>query len=252
MPPVRTPTPAELEDLLRRAIDSRAPATLRLEGTNRILGDLRIAGMRSGLDLRLVGAKRRDLIPPSGSKAALSLVIGDEVLSAPTMFLEPQESDTDEPGLVPLLRLAWPGPEIAFHHRKDMRVAAPSQAPLLAELEANGGVWQARILNLTETGLGLGLPNELPLEAYSIVEVRTELPGAGPLRAVAEVRHVTLLDDEALPTRIGLIVRDAAPEDLDALYRFVQLRRADRSETMRSQGGDGSGADTGPEGGAGA
>lgn len=244
--PVRTPTPAELEDLLRKAIDVRAPATLRLEGTNRLFGDLRVAGMRSGIDLRMAGAKRRDLLPPSGTKAALTLVIGDEVLSAPTMFLEPQDSDPDLPGGAPLLRVAWPGPEIAFHHRADIRVAAPSQTPLLAELEANGGVWQARILNLTETGLGLGLAEPLPLEAYSIVEVRTELPGAGRLRAVAEVRHVTLLDDEALPTRMGLIVKDAAPEDLDALYRFVQMRRADRSESMRADakdgGGDGPGA----------
>jgi hypothetical protein len=239
--PVRTPTPAELEDLLRRAMDTRAPATLRLEGSNRILGDLRIAGMRSGLDLRVAGAKRRDALPPAGTKAALSLVVGEEVLSAPTQFMEPQASDADEPGLGPVLRLRWPGPEIAFHHRAGIRVAAPSQTPLKAELEANGGVWQARIMNLTETGLGLGLAATLPLEAFSIVEVRTELPGAGPLRAVAEVRHVTLLDDEALPTRIGLVVKDAAPEDLDALYRFVQMRRADRSETMRAEGGDGSG-----------
>lgn len=242
--PVRTPTLAELEDLLRRAIDLRAPATLRVEGTNRLYGDLRVAGMRGGLDLRLAGAKRRDLLPVPGTKAALSLVIGDEVLSAPTMVLEPQE-DTDLPGAPPLLRLSWPGPEIAFHHRAGIRVAAPSQTPLLAELEANGGVWQARILNLTETGLGLGLAHALPLEAFSIVEVRTELPGAGPLRAVAEVRHVTLLDDEALPTRIGLVVKDAAPEDLDALYRFVQMRRADRSENLRAGGGDGAGRGTG-------
>lgn len=239
--PVRTPTAAELEDLLRRAMDTRAPATLRLEGSNRILGDLRISGMRSGLDLRVLGAKRRDALPPAGTKAALSLVVGDEVLSAPTQFLEPLESDADEPAASPVLRLRWPGPEIAFHHRAGIRVAAPSQAPLMAELEANGGVWQARIMNLTETGLGLGLTQPLLLEAYSVVEVRTELPGAGPLRAVAEVRHVTLLDDEALPTRIGLIVKDAGAEDMDALYRFVQMRRADRSENLRTEGGDGAG-----------
>lgn len=234
---IRTPTQAELEDLLRRAIDTRAPATLRIKGGNRIFGDLRVDAMRSGLDLRLVGTKRRDQLPAPGSKAALSLVLGNEVLSAPALILEP---GGDAQGL-PVLRLSWPGPEIGFHHRKDMRVAAPRQTPLHAELEANGGVWRARILNLTETGLGLGLDQPLSLEPYSIVEVRTELPGAGALRAVGEVRHITLLDDEVLPTRIGLVIRDASPEDLDALYRFVQLRRADRSENLRSEGGDGAG-----------
>jgi len=247
MPPVRTPSPAELEDLLRKAIDTRAPATLRLEGSNRILGDLRLASMRSGLDLALLGAKRRDSLPVSGTKAALSLVMGDEVLSAATMFLEPLEGDALAG---PVLRLAWPGPEIGFHYRKDMRVAGPSQTPLQAELEANGGVWPARIMNLTETGLGLGLAMELALEPFSIVEVRTTLPGAGALRAVGEIRHVTLLDDEALPTRIGLVIRDASPEDLDALYRFVQMRRADRSENMRSEGGPGAGMGAGPGAGA--
>jgi hypothetical protein len=237
--PVRTPSPAELEDLLRKAIDTRAPATLRLEGSNRIFGDLRLAAMRSGIDLQVLGAKRRDQLPEAGTKAALSLVMGDQVLSAATMFLPAVEGEAQA---APVLCLAWPGPEIGFHYRKDMRVAAPSQTPLLAELEANGGVWQARILNLTETGLGLGLDQPLPLEAFSIVEVRATLPGAGALRAVAEVRHVTLLDDEALPTRMGLIIRDAAPEDMDALYRFVQLRRADRSENMRTDGDAGAGA----------
>jgi hypothetical protein len=238
---IRTPTQAELEDLLRKAIDTRAPATLRIEGGNRIFGDLRLASMRSGVDLQLVGAKRRDQLPTPGAKAALSLVMGTEVLSAPALVLEPLTAPEGDTLFPPVVRLSWPGPEIGFHHRKDMRVAAPRQTPLLAELEANGGVWQARILNLTETGLGLGLDQPLSLEPHSIVEVRTELPGAGALRAVGEIRHITLLDDEALPTRIGLVIRDASPEDLDALNRFVQMRRADRSETMRSEGGDGSG-----------
>jgi len=238
MAPVRTPSPAELEDLLRKALDTRAPATLRLEGSNRILGDLRLAALRTGIDLRMEGAKRRDLLPVAGTKAALSLVMGDEVLSAATVFLPAEDGDAAG---APVLRLAWPGPEIGFHYRKDMRVAAPSQTPLNAELEVNGGVWQARILNLTEMGLGLGLSRGLPRGPSPFGGIRTVLPGAGPLRAVGEIRHITVLDDEPLPTRLGLVIRDANPEDLDALYRFVQLRRADRSETMRAEGGAGAG-----------
>jgi hypothetical protein len=67
---------------------------------------------------------------------------------------------------------------------------------------------------------------------------------------VGEIRHITVLDDEPLPTRLGLVIRDANPEDLDALYRFVQMRRADRSENMRSEGGPGAGMGPGPGDGA--
>ena len=228
---------SSLETLLRRAHLVKAPTSLRAEGSNRTLGDLQLRGLEPGIALHLLGAKRRDQLPEAGTAVTLSILLGDEVLSFRSTLLEPLiavEGDTLFP---PVLRVAWPAEAIAFHHRQAVRVAAPDQATLEAVVHAGALATPGLILNLTETGLGLGFQDAPWLGAGLHLEVVAELPGFGKVRLPGEVRHTTVLEGNELPYRAGVLLKDVSPEVLEQLRRFVQNRRTDRSEAFRQGGG---------------
>jgi hypothetical protein len=81
--------------------------------------------------------------------------------------------------------------------------------------------------------MGVGLAIELVLLPHAMVEVEVLLPGDHPLKIQGEVRHAELLDNDPLPTRIGLVFGEITPQSREVLHRFVQARRTDRSEVMR-------------------
>jgi hypothetical protein len=112
-------------------------------------------------------------------------------------------------------------------------VATPDLPSLEAVLITGGRRISARLLNLTETGMGLGLRDPTPLAIHSAVVVETHLPGGTPFKTSGEVRHSEVLADDPLPGRVGLVLGDIGPECREALRRFVQARRMDRSATLR-------------------
>ncbi len=227
---------ATLGTLLRRAHLVKAPTSLRAEGSNRVLGDLQLRGLEPGAALHLLGAKRRDQLPEAGTVVTLSILLGDEVLSIRSTLLEPLVASEGDTLFPPVLRVAWPQEAVTFHHRQSVRVAAPDQAPLDARVSGAGIAALGRILNLTDSGLGLGLAEAPWMRAGISLEVEAELPGVGPMRFAGEVRHTTVLADSDFPVRAGLRFRALPPEDLERLRRFIQNRRTDRSEGFR-QGG---------------
>ncbi len=225
-----------LETVLRRAHLVKAPTSLRAEGSNRMLGDLQLRGLEPGVALHLLGAKRRDQLPEAGTPVTLSILLGDEVLSLRSVLLEPLVASEGDTLFPPVLRVAWPTEAIAFHHRQSVRVAAPDQLPLEAIVRAGDHSAPGRILNLTETGLGLGLAQAPWIRTGLLLDVEAELPGIGTIHLAGEVRYCTVLEDNALPVRAGMLLGTVAPEVLEQLLRFVQNRRTDRSEHFR-QGG---------------
>ncbi len=229
----RVLNPAELETLLRRALMVKAPTSLRTEGSARLLGDLQLRGLEPGQALHLVGAKRRDQLPEPGTAILLALLLGDEVLTIHTVLLEPLVAQEDETFFPPVLRAAWPSEGVTFHHRADVRVAAPDQAPLEAIVRTCGVDAEARILNLTEMGIGIGMRNDPGLTLGTEVVLETSLPEGERLRLAGELRHIELLDGDPLPWRAGLIQKGNPPEVLERLRAFVQNRRTDRSDALR-------------------
>ena len=225
-----------LETVLRRAHLVKAPTSLRAEGSNRMLGDLHLRGLEPGIALHLLGAKRRDQIPEQGTVVTLSILLGDEVLSLKSMLLDPLVASEGDTLFPPVLRVAWPTEAIAFHHREAVRTAAPDQVPLEATVHADGQTVAARILNLTESGLGLGLVEAPWMRTGIVLNVEAELPGVGKLELVGEVRYVTILEGNDLPVRAGMRLGGMPPEVLEQLRRFVQNRRTDRSENFRQSG----------------
>lgn len=227
---------ATLGTLLRRAHLVKAPTSLRAEGSNRVLGDLQLRGLEPGAALHLLGAKQRDQLPEAGTVVILSILLGDEVLSLRSTLLEPLVASEGDTLFPPVLRVAWPQEAVTFHHRQSVRVAAPDQAPLDARVLGAGIATRGRILNLTESGLGLGLTEAPWMQAGVFLEVEVELPGIGAMQLSGEVRHTTMLADSDLPVRAGLRFRNLSAEDLERLRLFIQNRRTDRSEGFR-QGG---------------
>jgi hypothetical protein len=225
--------PSELETLIRRALMVKAPTSLRTEGSNRLLGDLHLRGLEPGHALHLLGAKRRDQLPEAGTAILLSLLLGDEVLAIHTTLLDPLVAREDETYFPPVLRAAWPTEGVSFHHRADVRVAAPDQAPLDAVLQAGGAEFAGKVLNLTEAGVGVGLVDGPGLSPGTAVVVETMLPRGGKLRITGELRHVERLEADPLPWRVGIVLKGNAPEVLEDLRTFVQYRRTDRSESLR-------------------
>ena len=225
--------PAELETLLRRALMVKAPASLRTEGSNRLLGDLQLRGLEPGTALHLLGAKRRDQLPEAGTPILLSLLLGAEVLAIHTTLLDPLVAHEDETFFPPVLRAAWPVEGISFHHRADVRVAAPDQAPLDAVVKLGGAALAARVLNLTEAGLGVGLVDAPGLCVGTEVTVETILPEGELLGLAGECRHLERLQGDPLPWRVGIVFKGNSEEVLELLRSFVQNRRTDRSESMR-------------------
>lgn len=223
----------KLESLLLQAKEECAYASIRAIGSPRILGDLQVRGLEPGRALQLMGVKRREQFPPSGTEVILSILLGDEVISARTTLLEPivfAEGDTMFP---PVLRVAWPEQAIQTHRRHEVRVATPDLPPLAATLEYGGRTIQVRLLNLTETGMGLGLDEKVSIPARAEVQIETVLPGGERIRTTGELRHAEVVEREPLPMRLGIVLSHMHDSVRDALHRFIQARRMDRSEELR-------------------
>ena len=223
----------ELEALLYRAKEECAHASIRAVGSPRMLGDLQVRGLESGQAVQLMGVKRREQFPPPGTVVILSILLGDEVISSRTCLLEPiifAEGDTMFP---PVLRVAWPSQAIQTHRRRDVRVATPDLPPLQATVEFGGQRLQAHLLNLTETGMGLGFSEKLSIPLKTRVEVETRLPGGELIRTPGEVLHSEIVEHESLPLRLGLVLGLMTDQVRDTLHRFIQARRMDRSEELR-------------------
>ncbi len=224
----------ELEAFLARAQKEGASASLRASGSARMLGDLRLKNLEAGIALHLVGAKRRDVLPPEGTTVALTLLMGDDVLSMESPLLTPiiaTEGDTLFP---PILRVGWPQAGVVVHRRRDLRVAATGQTPLEATITLGGIAHRGLVVNLTETGLGLALEDEILPELRAKVVVDTTLPEGEPFHCEGELRHYTFLDEDPHPTRLGLAVTKVSAADEERLHAFIQLRRTDRSESLRN------------------
>lgn len=229
----QTLTPPELAALLQRARETSAPASIRAVGSVRLLGDLRVNGLEQGRALHLGGVRRRDQLLPLGTPVALSLVMGDEVFALQSSLLEPILSTAGDTQVPPILRLAWPSPEIEVHRRAQVRVGTPDLPPLQARLIHQGQALDAELLNLTETGVGLGLTAPLMLDLHSEVALETRLPGGLAIKATGEVRHLEWLEGDRLPTRLGLVLGAMEEDHREALRRFIQARRTVRSEALR-------------------
>lgn len=219
-----------LEQFLIQARLTRAVASLRLQGANsRLLGDLRIHSLHPGSVLELSGLHARDSVPPDGTPVTLTVLLGDEVLTLKSLLLPP----TPEGAGGALLRLDWPRELARLHRRRDVRVAAPEQAPLKARVGLGGRHLDALLVNLTETGVGLALAEAMMVDLHAVVEIYAELPDGTILRCPGEVRHLTYLEGQPYPTRLGVVLRPGPDADLEPIHRFIQARRTDRSQSFR-------------------
>ena len=229
MSQLRTLTESELEALLREALAMHASVSLRARHSVRMLGQLHVERLEPGAAIWLEGAKHRDHLPPAGTPVLVSLILGDRAISCPTVMLEPHE---DHPN-PPLVRTAWPSQPLEFHTREEVRVATPTLPPLEGVLLHQGRRLPVMLLNLTETGMGVGLAADESFEALEQVEVETHLPGGASFRVLAEVRHFETLDHDPLPTRIGLVLLNVPPDILVSLRSLIQARRMYLSQDLR-------------------
>ena len=227
----RTLDELDLEALLRGAIASQALASLRADGSVRMLGKLRIESLEPGVTIGLQGAKQRDDLPAAGTEIILSLILGEEAVAIRTGMLAPVEGPDGQP----LLRIAWPTGPLEFYQREEVRVAYSDLPPLEATLIHHGRPSRALLLNLTETGMGLGLQELLTFEPMDQVTVETCLPGGTPFRAQGMVRHFQILEDDELPTRVGLILTEIPFEVRGALRNLIHARRMYYTQGMRER-----------------
>ena len=219
-----------LEQFLIQARLTKAVTSLRLQDANsRLLGDLRIHAFRPGSALELSGLHARDSVPAEGTHVTLTTLLGDEVLTLESRLLPAhhQESGTT------LLCLEWPQEPARLHHRRDVRVAGPDQAPLKVRVELGGRRLEALLVNLTETGVGLALEEALMVDLHTQVDIDAELPGGALLHCPGEVRHLTYLEGQDYPTRLGIVLHPGPDTDLEPMHRFIQARRTDRSHRFR-------------------
>lgn len=230
------PSDEELESMLREAKELKASVSLRAMGTNRMLGDLRLAGLEPGQAMHLMGAKRRDQLPEEGTMVTLSIILGDQVVSLDSPVLSPLVAAEDDTMFPPVLRLAWPTRGIELKRRRDMRMASADQAPLTGTLKAQDQTWEVKVLNLTETGMGLALPASANLPLRQKVQVQTTLPGGALFSCHGEIRHLMHMEGDALPTRAGVVFWGLPGEGQEDLRRFIQDRRTDRSQSLREPG----------------
>jgi len=227
------PSDEELETMLREAKDLKASLSLRAMGTNRMLGDLRLGGLEPGVAMHLVGAKRRDQLPEEGTLVTLSIILGDQVVSLDSPVLTPLVAAEGDTLFPPVLRIAWPTRGIELKRRRDMRMASPDQAPLVGTLKALDQSWEVQVLNLTETGMGLALPGSANLPLRQKIQVQTTLPGGALFSCHGEIRHLMHMEGDPLPTRAGVVFWGLPGEGQEALRRFIQDRRTDRSQNLR-------------------
>jgi hypothetical protein len=219
-----------LEQFLVQSRLTKAVTSLRLQGpTSRLLGDLRVQAFRPGVNLELTGLHARDTVPAEGTPVTLTILLGDEVLTLESVLLPPTP---DELGNA-VLCLEWPQQPARLHHRRDVRVAGPDQSPVKVQVSLDGRHYQALLVNLTETGVGLALEVPLIVELHTVVQIDAELPDGTALRCPAEVRHLNYLEGQDHPTRLGLVLTPAPGTDMEPIHRFIQARRTDRSHTFR-------------------
>lgn len=219
-----------LEQFLIQARLTRAVASLRLQGTPaRLLGNLRVHGLRPGSGLELGGLRPRDQVPAQGTSVTLTILLGEEVLTLESLLLAPA---LDPDGAI-LLRLDWPQEPARLHHRREVRVAAPEQSPLKARVEVGDRLIEGLLVNLTENGVGLALEEPLLLDLHASVTIDAELPDGTILRCPGEVRHLTYIEGHTHPTRLGVVLQPGLGQDLDSIHRFIQARRTDRSQGFR-------------------
>ena len=221
-----------IEAILRKAKKSGTSASLRAEGAVKMLGHLHVRSLEAGGAIQLEGLKLRDLLPPAGTPVILTLIQGDEVISIRTHLLEPILAE-HEPKLPPVLQAAWPTEPLEIHPRRDVRVATPDLPPLEATILWQGQRLEAKLLNLTDMGMGLGFRENLTFGYHDHLEVVTRLPGNEELTVCGDVRHSEALVGDELPTRVGLVLVDLSPATREALQCFIQARRMDRSIAMR-------------------
>lgn len=226
------PPAATLEQFLDKARRKGASISLRAEGDIKILGHLHLQSLVPGTAVLLDGAKLRDSLPPEGTSVALTLVLGDEVVTLHTCMLPPvaREKAGRKP---PLIQVAWPTVPMEIHPRREVRVATPDLPPLEATIRFQGRTYHAKLLNLTELGMGLGFADPLTFDYHESMDVETSLPGAPLFQVRGDVRHSEYLPGNELPTRVGLVLTDLAPEARETLSGFVQARRMDRTFSMR-------------------
>jgi c-di-GMP-binding flagellar brake protein YcgR len=222
----------QLETILKKAKKAGTSASLRAEGAVKMLGHLHVRSLETGTAIQLEGAKLRDILPEPGTPVTLTLVQGDEVITIRTRLLEPITLE-DAGVQPPVLQAAWPTEPLEIHPRRAVRVATPDLPPLEATIHWQGQTYTAKLLNLTDMGMGLGLRDVLAFGYHDQVEVVTDLPGAASLTVHGDVRHSEALADDELPTRVGLVLVDLPPDTRETLQRFIQARRMDRSTRMR-------------------
>jgi len=219
-----------LEQFLHQARLTKAVASLRLQAANaRLLGDLRIHGFRPGSALELAGLHARDSVPAEGTPVTLTILLGDEVLTLESLLLP---CTLDEAGGT-LLQLDWPRESARLHRRRDVRVAGPDQTPLKVRVGLAGRQLEALLVNLTETGVGLALHEPLMVDLHAQVDIDAELPDGAVLRCPGEVLHLTYLEGQDYPTRLGVVLHPRPDTDLEPTHRFIQARRTDRSQSFR-------------------
>lgn len=219
-----------LEQFLIQARLTKAVASLRLQGiSSRLLGDLRLRSFRPGSTLELSGLHARDAMPAEGTAVTLTVLLGEEVLTLDSILLAPLQDEAGEP----LLRLDWPHESAQLHRRRDMRVAAPEQAPLKVRVGLGGRTLDALLVNLTETGVGLALDEPLMVDLHAPVEIDAKLPDGSILHCPGEVRHLAYLEGQDYPTRLGVVLHPGPDMDLEPIHRFIQARRTDRSQGFR-------------------
>lgn len=219
-----------LEQFLIQARLTKAVASLRLQGTtSRLLGDLRIHTFRPGSTLELSGLHVRDAMPIEGTSVTLTVLLGEEVLTLDSLLLAPLQDEAGDP----LLRLDWPRESAQLHRRRDMRVAAPEQAPLKVRVGLGGRNLDALLVNLTETGVGLALDEPLMVDLHAPVVIDAKLPDGSILHCPGEVRHLAYLEGQDYPTRLGVVLHPGPDLDLEPIHRFIQARRTDRSQGFR-------------------
>ncbi len=217
-----------LEQFLIQARLTKAVASLRLQGTHaRLLGDLRLHHFRAGSVIDISGLHARDSVPAKGTTVTLTILLGDEVLTLESKLLTPI---LDDSGLT-ILRLDWPRESARLHHRRDVRVAGPDQVPLKVRVNMDNRELDALLVNLTETGVGLALVETLLVDLHTRIDIDAELPDGALLRCPGEVRHLTYLEGQDYPTRLGVVLRPTADTDLEPMHRFIQTRRTDRSHS---------------------
>ena len=91
--------------------------------------------------------------------------------------------------------------------------------------------WTLDLLPLAPLPIGhLAMPR-LRVELHDRVDIDATLPDGAHLNCPGEVRHITHLEDQAYPTRLGVVLTPPADMDMEPIHRFIQARRTDRSHT---------------------